>query len=49
MVEISKEELDKLKMKAELDDELLVKLVKSLEDIILGNFRDWDEVKASGH
>jgi len=36
-----------LKQKAELDQELLVKLVKGLEDIKAGRLKSWDIVKNS--
>ncbi len=41
MIEISKGEYKELKRKAEIDDELLVKLVRGLEDIRLGRIKMW--------
>jgi hypothetical protein len=45
-VTIPKKEYEKLKKKAELDEELLVSLVKGLEDIRAGRIKPWD--KATG-
>jgi len=39
---ISKEEYELLKKKAEVDDELLEKIAKGLEDIKAGRVREWD-------
>ena len=44
MIEISKSEYRELKKKAEIDDELLVKLVRGLEDIRLGRIKVWKKV-----
>ncbi len=40
-VTISREEYETLKKKAELDEELLVSLVRGLEDIRAGRIRPW--------
>ena len=40
-ITISKEEYDFLKKKAEIDENLLVSLVKGLEDIKAGRMRPW--------
>lgn len=40
-VTIDKTEYDTLKKKAEMDDNLLVSLVRGLEDIRLGKVRPW--------
>ena len=41
MIEISKDEYKELKRKAEIDEELLTKLVRGLEDIRLGRIKLW--------
>jgi len=45
MTLIPKQELLELKQKAELDQELLIKLVRGLEDIRAGRLKSWDSVK----
>ena len=40
MMKISKKELDNLKVRAKLNDKLLVKLVKGLEDVRFGKVND---------
>lgn len=40
-VTIPKEEYEALKKKAELDDDLLISLVKGLEDIRAGRIKPW--------
>ena len=40
-VTISKEEYNTLKRKAELDESLLMKLVRGLEDIKAGRIKPW--------
>lgn len=40
-ITISKEEYDLLKKKAEIDETLLVSLVRGLEDIRLGRIKPW--------
>jgi hypothetical protein len=40
-VTISKEEYETLKHKAEVDEDLLVSLVKGLEDIKAGRIKPW--------
>jgi|TARA_B100001971_G_C17667255_1_gene275743 PHD/YefM family antitoxin component YafN of YafNO toxin-antitoxin module len=42
-VTIPKEEYESLKKKAELDEELLVSLVKGLEDIKAGRIKPWEK------
>ena len=41
LITISKEEYNQLKSKAEIDDELLIKLVRGLEDIRAGRISPW--------
>ena len=41
MITIPKKEYEVLKKKSELDDNLLMKLVKGLEDIRLGKIKPW--------
>ena len=41
MIEIPKNEYKELKRKAEIDEELLIKLVRGLEDIGLGRIKLW--------
>ncbi len=41
MIEIPKNEYKELKRKAEIDEELLIKLVRGLEDIRLGRIKLW--------
>ncbi len=41
MITISKEEYLKLKEKAELDESLLLKLIRGLEDIRNGRIKEW--------
>ena len=41
-ISIPKEEYLKLKEKAELDEELLFKLIRGLEDIRAGRIKSWD-------
>ena len=43
-VTIPKEEYEMLKNKAEIDDDLLVSLVKGLEDIKAGRIKPWKKV-----
>ena len=43
-VTIPKEEYEMLKKKAELDKDLLVSLVKGLEDIKAGRVKPWKKV-----
>tara|TARA_Y100000310_G_C20595490_1_gene770288 strand:+ start:1219 stop:1362 length:144 start_codon:yes stop_codon:yes gene_type:complete len=38
---IGKEEYEELKRKAEIDEELLIKLIRGLEDIKAGRIREW--------
>lgn len=45
-VTISEEEYKKLKEKADIDEELLVKLVKGLEDIKEGRVSPWKSKKS---
>ena len=40
-VTIPKEEYDSLKKKAKLDEELLIKLIKGLEDVKEGRIKPW--------
>ena len=40
-VTIPKEEYEDLKRKAELDEDLMVKLVRGLEDIKAGRIKPW--------
>lgn len=40
-ITIPKEEYESLRKKAELDDSLLIKLVKGLEDIRMGRIKPW--------
>lgn len=42
-VTISKVEYETLKKKAELDEDLLVKLVRGLEDIKAGRIKPWNK------
>lgn len=44
MVTIPKEEYEKLKQKAELDESLLISLVKGLEDIKAGRVKPWKKL-----
>ena len=44
-VTISKQEYKTLRKKAEIDDELLVSLVKGLEDIKAGRIKPWIKSK----
>lgn len=43
-VTISKEEYQHLKQKAEIDENLLMSLVRGLEDIKAGRIRPWKKV-----
>ena len=45
-ITISKEEYFELKKKADLDEELLIKLINGLEDIKHGRVKEW---KRSNH
>ena len=40
-VTISKQEYEQLKQKAEVDEDLLISLVKGLEDIKAGRIKPW--------
>jgi hypothetical protein len=40
-ITVSKTEYEKLKQKAEASDELLIKLVRGLEDIKAGRIKPW--------
>ena len=40
-VTISKQEYETLKKKAELDEDLLIKLIRGLEDIKAGRIKEW--------
>ena len=42
-ITIPKEEYEDLKKKAELDEDLMVKLVRGLEDIKAGRIRPWNK------
>ena len=44
-IEIPKKEYFELKKKAELDEELLVKLIRGLEDIKTGRIKPWEAKK----
>ena len=44
-VTISKQEYETLRKKAEIDDGLLVSLVKGLEDIKAGRIKPWKQAK----
>jgi|TARA_Y100000034_G_scaffold100845_2_gene124687 hypothetical protein len=46
-VSVSKQELEDLRERAELGDELMVKLVKGLEDVKHGRIESWDSFKES--
>ena len=46
-ITIPKEEYKLLKKKAEVDENLLVSLVKGLEDVKAGRIKPWKKVKAS--
>ena len=41
MISIPQEKYFELKQKAELDEELLIKLIKGLEDIKEGRIKEW--------
>ena len=41
MITIPKTEFESLKLKAEINEDLLFKLVRGLEDIRLGRFKPW--------
>ena len=43
-VTISKEEYDDLKQKADVDEDLLISLVKGLEDIKAGRITPWEKI-----
>ncbi len=43
-VTISKEEYENLKHKAEVDEDLLISLVKGLEDIKAGRIKPWKKI-----
>ena len=45
-VTIPKQEYEELKRKAEIDEELLVSLVRGLEDIKAGRIKPWKNAKA---
>jgi hypothetical protein len=38
---VGKEEYEELKRKAEIDEELLIKLIRGLEDIKAGRIKEW--------
>ena len=40
-ITISKKEYEELKQKSQLDEELLAKLIKGLEDVKEGRVREW--------
>lgn len=44
-VVITKDEYEKLKAKSQIDDELLLKLVRGLEDIRAGRVRRWEKAR----
>ena len=44
-ITLSKQEYLRLKNKAEVDEELLIKLVRGLEDIKAGRVKSWEKVK----
>ena len=44
-VTISKDEYEMLKHKAEVDEDLLISLVKGLEDIKAGRIKPWRKIK----
>ena len=44
LITIPKEEYKKLKMEAEINEELLVKLVRGLEDIRTGRVKPWKRI-----
>lgn len=46
MILISNQELLELKRKAEFDEELLIKLIRGLEDVKAGRVKPWDAVKS---
>ncbi len=46
-ITIPKEEYKMLKKKAEVDENLLISLVKGLEDIKAGRIKAWTKVKSS--
>lgn len=46
-MKISKQEYFTLKNKADIDEELLVKLVRGLEDIKAGRVKSWEKAKQS--
>jgi len=46
-ITIPKEEYTQLKKKAEVDENLLISLVKGLEDIKAGRIKPWKKVKSS--
>ena len=46
-ITIPKEEYKMLKKKADVDEDLLISLVKGLEDIKAGRTKPWKKVKAS--
>ena len=41
MITIPEEEYLKLRRKAEIDEELLIKLIRGLEDIKAGRIKEW--------
>jgi hypothetical protein len=43
MINISKQEYKELKRKAEIDESLLIKLIKGLEDIKEGRIKIWEK------
>ncbi len=45
-VTISKKEYEKLKAKSQADDDLLLKLVRGLEDIRAGRVKPWKKTRA---
>ena len=47
MVTISREEYEPLKQKANVDETLIVKLVKGLEDILVGRIKLWKKCNPS--
>jgi len=42
-VTITREEYDKLKKKSEIDEELVAKIKRSLEDVKAGRIREWTD------
>ena len=45
-ITIPKKEYEKLKSKSQIDDELLLKLVRGLEDVIAGRIKPWEKSTA---